>query len=402
MTFRKLTLTTMMAVSRCCCRARVSLIGAHATKARAGPSAARVTGGWTRSRRRSRSRSPTRGRPTRAITPAGDTARSRRSTRQRQEPDAGLGRAPESGRRCGAGGGGFGGGGFGGRGGGPAAPTIVGGEGTGEFGGGGGASVKGAILQVDGILYVTAPDNVWAMDARDGRVLWQLLLEDQGRHAHRQPRRGAVAQLPVLRDARQLPRLARREDGQGALARRDLRLQPAVLLHHGADRRRQSRPGRHRQRPRRAGVPAVVRSGDRQAAVDLLHRAHEAGRSRARHVAEPRRRRVTAAGRSGFPASTIRRPSCTSSAQAIRRPATRRRPQGRQPLHVRARRGQRRHGQDGVVLPDVAARHARLGFGADADPDRRDASTAGRASWCPPRRATAISSLSIARPASRS
>ena len=43
----------------------------------------------------------------------------------------------------------------------------------------------------------------------------------------------------------------------------------------------------------------------------------------------------------------------------------------RQPVHVLARRGERRHRQDGVVLPDVAARHARLGFGADADPDRR-------------------------------
>ena len=37
-------------------------------------------------------------------------------------------------------------------------------------------------------------------------------------------------------------------------------------------------------------------------------------------------------------------------------------------------------GQDGVVLPDLAARHARLGLGADADPDRRRRSTAGRAS----------------------
>ena len=81
---------------------------------------------------------------------------------------------------AGAGGGGFGGGGFGGRGGGPAAPTNVGGEGTGEFGGGGGASVKGAILQVDGVLYVTAPDNVWAMDARDGRLLWQYFWKTKG------------------------------------------------------------------------------------------------------------------------------------------------------------------------------------------------------------------------------
>ena len=46
-------------------------------------------------------------------------------------------------------------------------------------------------------------------------------------------------------------------------------------------------------------------------------------------------------------------------------------PQGRQPLHLLAGRGERRHRQDGLVLPDVAARHARLGLGADADPDRR-------------------------------
>ena len=43
----------------------------------------------------------------------------------------------------------------------------------------------------------------------------------------------------------------------------------------------------------------------------------------------------------------------------------------RQSVHVLARRRQRGHREDGVVLPDVAARHARLGLGADADPDRR-------------------------------
>ena len=42
-----------------------------------------------------------------------------------------------------------------------------------------------------------------------------------------------------------------------------------------------------------------------------------------------------------------------------------------QPLHLRDRGGQRRHRQDGVVLPDVAARHARLGLGADAGARRR-------------------------------
>src|SRR5688572_13549170 len=45
--------------------------------------------------------------------------------------------------------------------------TIIGGEGAEEYTPGN-VTVKGAILQVEGILYVTAPDHVWAMDARDG------------------------------------------------------------------------------------------------------------------------------------------------------------------------------------------------------------------------------------------
>jgi alcohol dehydrogenase (cytochrome c) len=74
----------------------------------------------------------------------------------------------------------FGGGGFGGGRGGGAAPVIVGGEGTGEFGAGGTASIKGAILQVDGVLYMSAPDNAWAIDARDGRELWHYYWKTKG------------------------------------------------------------------------------------------------------------------------------------------------------------------------------------------------------------------------------
>ena len=40
--------------------------------------------------------------------------------------------------------------------------------------------MKGAILQVDGILYVTAPDNVWALDARDGREIWHYFWKTRG------------------------------------------------------------------------------------------------------------------------------------------------------------------------------------------------------------------------------
>jgi alcohol dehydrogenase (cytochrome c) len=59
-------------------------------------------------------------------------------------------------------------------------PMTIGGEGTGEFGAGGGSTIKGGILAVNDILYVTAPDNVWAMDARDGRVLWQYFWKTKG------------------------------------------------------------------------------------------------------------------------------------------------------------------------------------------------------------------------------
>jgi len=73
-------------------------------------------------------------------------------------------------------------GGFGGFGGGPAVPTIIGGEGTGELNDSGGRSARivGSVLAVDGVLYATSPDNAWAIDARDGRVLWKYVWKTRG------------------------------------------------------------------------------------------------------------------------------------------------------------------------------------------------------------------------------
>ena len=60
------------------------------------------------------------------------------------------------------------------------APTSVGGEGP----DGGlatiGVNVKGSILQVNDVLYVTSPDNVWAVDARDGRTIWHYFWKTRG------------------------------------------------------------------------------------------------------------------------------------------------------------------------------------------------------------------------------
>jgi alcohol dehydrogenase (cytochrome c) len=42
------------------------------------------------------------------------------------------------------------------------------------------ANIKGSPLQVDGIIYVSAPDNAWAMDARDGHEIWHYVWKTRG------------------------------------------------------------------------------------------------------------------------------------------------------------------------------------------------------------------------------
>src|SRR5215472_1652888 len=76
-----------------------------------------------------------------------------------------------------AGGGGFGGGRGGG---GVPVPTIVGGFGNGDLNTGGAPRLGGGILMVDGILYLSAPDNAWAVDARDGTILWHYYWKTRG------------------------------------------------------------------------------------------------------------------------------------------------------------------------------------------------------------------------------
>ena len=68
-----------------------------------------------------------------------------------------------------------GGGGFGQ----PSGPKpIVGGVGTSEFGGN--ANIRGALIQVDGVIYATTPDNAWALDARDGHEIWHFYWKTKG------------------------------------------------------------------------------------------------------------------------------------------------------------------------------------------------------------------------------
>lgn len=57
--------------------------------------------------------------------------------------------------------------------------TSQGGEGSGDFRIPP-PSMKGQILQVDGIMYVTAPDHVWAIDARSGDEIWHYFWKTRG------------------------------------------------------------------------------------------------------------------------------------------------------------------------------------------------------------------------------
>ena len=59
------------------------------------------------------------------------------------------------------------------------APTFIGGEGPGDFAIGS-QRIKGSILQVDDLLYVTAPDHVWALDVRDGGERWHYFWKTRG------------------------------------------------------------------------------------------------------------------------------------------------------------------------------------------------------------------------------
>ena len=57
---------------------------------------------------------------------------------------------------------------------------IVAGEADGSVTVAGPTQIKGAILEVNGVLYVTTPDNTWALDANDGHELWHYFWKTKG------------------------------------------------------------------------------------------------------------------------------------------------------------------------------------------------------------------------------
>lgn len=59
-------------------------------------------------------------------------------------------------------------------------PLIIGGEGNGDLLTSMAANLRASILEVGGVLYLSTPDNAWAVDARDGHVRWHYNWRTRG------------------------------------------------------------------------------------------------------------------------------------------------------------------------------------------------------------------------------
>ena len=86
-----------------------------------------------------------------------------------------------------------------------------------------GGTIKASVLEVDGVLYFTMPDNAWAVDARDGTELWHYFWKTKGGTHIGNRGLGHVAQDAVHGNAGRLSGRARCADRQGALAQADRR-----------------------------------------------------------------------------------------------------------------------------------------------------------------------------------
>src|SRR3954447_17637490 len=51
-------------------------------------------------------------------------------------------------------------------------------------------AIKASPIVVDGVIYITAPDNIWAIDARTAKELWHYQHPRNNAFPHRPPRCG--------------------------------------------------------------------------------------------------------------------------------------------------------------------------------------------------------------------
>ena len=212
----------------------------------------------------------------------------------------------------------------------------------------------------------------WALDARDGRELWHYFWRTRGGTHIGNRGFGMWHDYLYMETPDNYLVSLEAEDRKGAVAQGRRRLQPAVLLDDGADRRRQPRDRRHRQRP--GHRPGFLQSFDPETG-ELQWKLYTVPMNpgdpgldtwpsldAARHggaqpwlpgAYDPETRLYIFGTGNPTPAYTAGRG------------------EGDNLFTCSLDRGQRRTGKMAWYYQTVSARHARLGLGADAGPGRR-------------------------------
>ena len=100
----------------------------------------------------------------------------------------------------------------------------------------GGGVIKSTPLQIDGVLYFTVPDHVWAVDARTGRERWHYIWPSTGGN-HLANRGVAVLGEWLFFETPDCHLVSLNvKDGTRALADVDLRSRAVLLRRVGARR----------------------------------------------------------------------------------------------------------------------------------------------------------------------
>ena len=233
------------------------------------------------------------------------------------------------------------------------------------------ARLGGGILFVDGIIYASSPSNVYAIDARDGTLLWHYYWKTRGGTSLQTRGLGMWRNYiyfelhddwVVCLDAKTGKEIWKHEiapfDQQYFSSNAPMVIGDHVLVGTGND----------------LDAPAFLKSLDpRTGAVQwiLYSTPQNPGRSRASTPGPSLDAARHGNGATWIPGSYDPETNLYIYGTGNPTPAyTQGRGEGDNLFTSCAARGERRYRQDGVVLPDLAARHARLGLDADADPRR--------------------------------
>ena len=146
--------------------------------------------------------------------------------------------------------------------------AIVGGEGPAPAAnagaGGNGVSIKSIPLMVNGVLYFSAPDHAWAVDARTGREIWHYFWKTRGGLHIGNRGMGMYGNWLYFETPDDYVISLDAATGKERWHKQIADVKAGILLHHGAFDHRQPRDYRHGRRLSGcARLAGIARSRDR-------------------------------------------------------------------------------------------------------------------------------------------